>query len=46
MKGKKGTDAHDHGTQDFVADVKVIMSKADALWRQDPVIGIPGGKKH
>ena len=44
LKREEGTDTQDHRTQDFVADVKVIMGEAAALWRQDPMVGILGGE--
>ena len=41
-KGKEAGHAHDHGAENFVADVEVVVREAAALVRQDAVVGILG----
>jgi hypothetical protein len=42
LERKEGCHPHDHGTQDFIADVEVVVGEAALLAGQDAVIGILG----
>lgn len=44
LKGEKGAHPHDHGSQDGITDIEVVMSKATAGLAKDGVIGIGGCK--
>jgi len=44
LEGEKRTDSQDHGTQDGVTDIEVIMRKTTPRLAEDSVIGI-GGRK-
>src|SRR6267143_371283 len=44
MKGEKRCDPHDHGAENFIAQVEVVVREAAALFVQDAVVGIGGGK--
>src|SRR5215831_17732472 len=42
LEGEERCHTHDHGPQDFIADVEVVVSEAVLLAGQDAVIGILG----
>src|ERR1700730_5474827 len=42
LEGKERRHTHDHGTEDFIADVEVVMGKAALLAGPNAVVGIPG----
>lgn len=44
LERKEGTDSQDHGTQDSVADIEVVMGKTTTGLTKDGVIGIGGCK--
>ena len=44
LERKERPDSQDHGTQDGVTDIEVVMSKTAAALTKDSVIGIGGGK--
>src|SRR6202008_3252127 len=42
LEGKERRHTHDHGTEDFIADVEVVVGEAALLPGQDAVVGILG----
>ena len=42
LKGKEAGHAHDHRSQDRIAEVEVVVSEAATLPGQDAVVGIGG----
>ena len=44
LEGKKCTDPQDHGSQDRVTDIEVVMGKTTASLAKDGVIGVGGCK--
>src|SRR3984893_2484832 len=43
LEGEKRRHTHDNGTENFIADVEVIVREAAPLASQDAVVGILGG---